>query len=240
MSLSYLDEINPCFPDSALALDDPNGLLAVGGNLEPSTLIAAYQRGIFPWFTEDQMILWWSPCPRTILAPKELHLGRSTRKSLKKNRLRVTVDQCFNDVMLNCAHIDRPEQDGTWINHQMLEAYNDLHKQGIAHSIEVWDEHNLVGGLYGINLGRAFFGESMFSKTSGASKVAFTTLASQLKQWDFELIDCQVYTEYLASFGAIEVDRNEFESRLSKAVNHPYFDWKENWNMPELGIGGLI
>ncbi len=218
------------FPNTALAMEEPNGLLAVGGDLSQKRLLAAYSKGIFPWYSDGQPILWWSPSPRMILIPQEIHIGRSNKKLFKNSDLLVTVDTAFEQVMIACADIPRTGQDGTWITDEMLDAYSELHSAGHAHSIEVWDQDNLVGGLYGIALGKAFFGESMFSLQSGASKLGFMTLVKNLVIWNYSVIDCQVYTDYLATFGAKNVARETFENILSDAIqdsNTP--DWKNNW-----------
>ncbi len=207
------------FPDTASALTDPDGLLAVGGDLSVDRLLCAYRQGIFPWYSEGQPILWWSPSPRTILIPDELYLGRSNRKLFNKAPFTVKVNTAFQDVITRCAETPRADQDGTWIMPEMIEAYCDLNEAGHAHSIEAWQDDELVGGLYGVSVGKAFFGESMFSLKSGASKFAFMSLVKALQKWNFQLIDCQIYTDYLASFGAHEVPRNEFEHRLREAVS---------------------
>lgn len=238
--LVWLDELGVDFPPTQTALDDPNGLLAVGGALTLPRLRNAYRQGIFPWYSEGQPILWWSPSPRMNLQPEQLHLGRSTRKLLRKKLFSVTVDECFDEVMEHCAMVKRKHEDGTWITDEILEAYQELHRHGLAHSIEAWQDGTLVGGLYGVCVGKAFFGESMFSLVSGASKVAFSLLALQLKEWNFHLIDCQIYTEYLASFGAQELAREDFEAILERAVTleHPQ-DWKAQWTLPEFGPDSL-
>lgn len=218
------------FPDTSLAMEDPNGLLAVGGDLSTQRLLCAYSKGIFPWFSEDQPILWWSPSPRMILIPQKVHIGRSNKKLFKNSKLHVTVDSAFEHVMLACADIPRTGQDGTWITDEMLDAYSELHHAGHAHSVEVWNQGNLVGGLYGISMGKAFFGESMFSLESGASKLAFMTLVKNLVIWNYTLIDCQVYTDHLATFGATNVARETFEIILSEAIQAPNTPhWKNNW-----------
>ncbi len=209
------------FPNTASALTDPDGLLAVGGDLSVERLLCAYRQGIFPWYSEGQPILWWSPSPRTILIPDKLHLGRSNRKLFNKAPFTIKVNHAFRQVIEHCAAAPRADQDGTWIMPEMIEAYCDLHKAGHAHSIEAWQDEQLVGGLYGVSVGKAFFGESMFSLSSGASKFAFMSLVKTLQKWDFQLIDCQIYTDYLASFGAQEVPREEFEQRLDSAVSYP-------------------
>lgn len=217
-ALAWLDEQLLEFPDTSQALSDPDGLLAVGGDLSPERLLQAYTRGIFPWFSDGQPILWWSPNPRTVVLPTELHIGRSVRKLLKRNFFKITMDSAFHQVIQQCATISRNGEDGTWITEEMLQAYLDLHNAGFAHSVEAWQDGQLVGGLYGIALGKVFFGESMFSRISGASKVAFVNLVKQLQLWQFELIDCQMKTEYLISFGAKEISREQFESKLTQAI----------------------
>lgn len=234
--LPWLDDDGTDFPPTASALIDPNGLLAVGGELTLPRLKAAYTQGIFPWFSDGQPVLWWTPSPRMVLIPEALHLGRSTRKLIRKRLFRVTVDQCFPDVIAHCANIKRSHEDGTWITDDIISAYCQLHDHGIAHSVEAWQGETLVGGLYGVCIGRAFFGESMFSLTSGASRVAFSVLACQLKRWDFKLIDCQIHTDYLASFGASEIDRESFEALLAKATQITHSsNWQERWDIPAFG-----
>lgn len=218
------------FPDTSFALEDPNGLLAVGGDLSSERILTAYSKGIFPWYSDGQPILWWSPNPRMILIPSEIHIGRSNKKLFKNSKHTVTVDTAFERVMEACAEIPRTDQDGTWITDEMLEAYSRLHKEGHAHSVEVWNNGDLVGGLYGIAMGKAFFGESMFSLESGASKLGFMTLVKNLVIWNYSLIDCQVYTDYLATFGAKNVARETFNFILSSSLqdlNAP--SWKKTW-----------
>ena len=225
------------FPDIDLALEDPDGLLAVGGDLSPERIINAYMQGVFPWFEEGQPILWWSPNPRMVLFPKDLHISRSLRKTLRKQIFTVTTDQEFEKVMLGCA-ASRQGQHGTWITPEMHKAYLNLHRLGVAHSVESWFEGQLVGGLYGLAIGKLFFGESMFCQKTDASKVAFTTLVQRLQQLDYELIDCQVFTHHLASLGAIELPRSEFRQYLLKHYgkiqgskpfpNHPETQWFGN------------
>lgn len=195
------------FPHPSLANED--GLLAVYGDLSPERLLHAYCNGIFPWYSEDEPILWWSPDPRFILYPKDIKISHSMKKILKKNVFKVTFDTCFKDVISNCADV-RKETTGTWITEEMQAAYCKLHEFGFAHSVEVWFEDELVGGLYGLSIGKCFFGESMFSTVSNASKVAFITLCNVLREREYLLIDCQVYTEHLESLGAISIDRAHF------------------------------
>lgn len=197
------------FPDVNLALREPDGLLAVGGDLSTKRILSAYRHGIFPWYSDEQPILWWSPDPRTVLFPDALKVSRSLRKTLNQQRFRVTLDQDFNTVILACAE-PRADSNGTWITREMTDAYCRLHAEGAAHSVECWDDDRLVGGLYGVAIGRVFFGESMFSRESDASKVAFCHLVRQLQAWSFGLIDCQVYSGHLASLGAEEIPRRRF------------------------------
>ena len=204
------------FPPPELADDD--GLLAVGGDLSINRLVLAYSMGIFPWYSDDAPILWWSPDPRPVIFPKRLKVPHTLKQTMKKGVFRITTNTAFEDVIKNCAIINRKGQDGTWINHDMIEAYIRLHKAGYAHSVEAWDGDELAGGLYGIMLGKAFFGESMFAKKSDASKVAFVTYALTLAEKDFELIDCQVTTAHMKRFGAVEIPRAEFMAHLKKAL----------------------
>jgi len=207
------------FPPPELAEDD--GMLAVGGDLSVERLVLAYSMGIFPWYSEGYPILWWSPDPRLILVPQELKVSRSLRQRMKKSLYTITMNQAFAEVIAQCAKVPRKEEDGTWITQEMIDAYIRLHKAGYAHSVEAWDSEGLAGGLYGVILGRAFFGESMFAKRSDASKTAFTTLAEKLAAEGFELIDCQVTTAHLLRFGAREVPRSSFLTMLKKATFFP-------------------
>lgn len=204
------------FPPPELA--DDEGLLAVGGDLSVDRLVLAYSMGIFPWYSDQYPLLWWSPDPRLVIFPKELKVARSLRQTIKKGIYQVTTDTAFEDVIRNCATISRKGEEGTWITDEMIDAYIRLHKAGYAHSIEAWDGGELAGGLYGIIMGRAFFGESMFAKKSDASKVAFAVFAVKLAEKGFELIDCQVTTEHMKRFGAREISRAEFMKRLKKAL----------------------
>jgi leucyl/phenylalanyl-tRNA---protein transferase len=208
------------FPPLEAALLRPNGLLAVGGDLSPSRLIEAYRHGIFPWFNEGEPILWWSPDPRMVLLPQELKISRSLRKTLKRGNYEIRADSAFKQVMEACA-APRGEHTGTWIHAEMIAAYGRLHEMGMAHSMETWIEGELVGGLYGVGQGKMFFGESMFSRVSDASKIAFVHLVAQLQRWGFEMIDCQMKTEHLASLGAREISRNEFRQKLKELVHYP-------------------
>ena len=196
------------FPDVTEA--DRDGILAVGGDLSPERLILAYQSGIFPWFDSDDPILWWAPHQRMVLFPDELVVSKSMRSILRKEIFTVTFNKDFRGVISNCSQIRRNGQRGTWITSEMIEAYVKLHELGFAKSVEVWQNNELVGGLYGIDLGHVFCGESMFSKVSNASKVAFITLVENLKIRKYKLIDCQVHNDHLESLGAREIDRAEF------------------------------
>ncbi len=205
----------PRFPDTASAQTDPNGLLAAGGQLNQQWLLAAYRRGIFPWFNENEPILWWTPAPRTVLFPSELHISRSFHKFLNKSPYRITRNQRFRDVMQACAE-PRSGQQGSWITPLMLDAYQQLFESGYAESLECWDENQvLVGGLYGVRLGSVFFGESMFSRASNASKCCLKTLVDSA---EFDLIDCQMNTPYLISMGARDIERIEFENLLERFI----------------------
>lgn len=208
------------FPPVEQATADPNGLLAAGGDLSVARLVEAYGNGIFPWFNEGQPILWWSPDPRMVLFPSELKVSRSLAKTLRNSRFEVRADTAFRDVIQSCR-MRRRDQAGTWITAPMVEAYCELHRAGVAHSVETWLDAELVGGLYGVALGRAFFGESMFTRATDASKVALVTLVRQLERWGFEMVDCQMNTAHLASFGAREIARAEFTRRLRELIHYP-------------------
>jgi leucyl/phenylalanyl-tRNA---protein transferase len=207
------------FPPPELA--DETGLLAVGGDLSPRRLLLAYSLGIFPWYGEDLPILWHSPDPRMVLEPDRIVVSRSLRKEMRRGRFRVRLDSAFEQVIRGCAETPRPDQDGTWITAEMFDAYVELYRLGYAHSAEAWLGDELVGGLYGVSLGRAFFGESMFSRASDASKVAFVALVDQLRRWRIDLIDCQVHTEHMARFGAEQWPRPRFLRGLAAALEHP-------------------
>ncbi|MGC3997747.1 MAG: leucyl/phenylalanyl-tRNA--protein transferase [Anaeromyxobacter sp.] len=209
----------PVFPDPSDA--DPDGLLAVGGDLSPKRLLTAYAEGIFPWYSGDSPILWWSPDPRLVLEPAALHVPRSLRRTMKQGRFRFTADTAFGQVIRRCAARERPGQDGTWITDEMVEAYDQLHALGAAHAFEAWDDEGLAGGLYGVSLGAAFFGESMFADRPDASKAAFVTAVEWLAAQGIGLVDCQVKTEHLQRFGAREVPRAEFLRRLAEALERP-------------------
>jgi len=209
----------PVFPPPGDA--EPDGLLAVGGDLSPERLVAAYAAGIFPWYADDQPILWWSPDPRLVLRPGWLHLSRSLQRTLRRGTYRVRADTAFAEVIGRCAAARRPGQRGTWIVPDMVEAYLRLHRLGLAHSFEAWQEERLVGGLYGVSLGGAFFGESMFADRPDASKVAFASAVTWLAGQGIDLVDCQVRTEHLARFGAREVPRAVFLADLAAALTRP-------------------
>lgn len=213
----WLDPLSPvnAFPDIELALEEPDGLLAVGGDLSVNRLLSAYSRGIFPWYNDDQPILWWSPNPRAVLYPGQLKISRSMKKRLRKQEYRITLDQDFAAVIQHCA-APRSSQAGTWIIAEMQQAYLKLHERGYAHSVEAWDGEELVGGLYGISIGKMFFGESMFSRRTDASKVAFIHLVRQLQAWGYPLIDCQVSSEHLTTLGAIEISRRDFRQQVEQ------------------------
>jgi leucyl/phenylalanyl-tRNA--protein transferase len=216
--IPWLDNNAP-FPQPARALTEPNGLLAAGGDLSAGRLIDAYRNGIFPWYSADQPLLWWSPDPRMVLVPAELKISRSLGKRLHKRDFEIRVDTTFESVMRACA-APRDGHDGTWITDDMVAAYTDLHRRGLAHSVETWINGKLAGGLYGVALGRMFYGESMFTRATDASKIALAHLARQLERWQFGLIDCQMKTSHLASFGAREIPRSEFVRQLKVLVNY--------------------
>lgn len=207
-------DANAPFPPTAWALRRPNGLLAWGGGLEPDRLLRAYRHGIFPWYSEDEPILWWTPDPRCVLIPGQVHLSSRTRRRFNSDCYRVTADTAFASVMAGCAE-PRNGVAGTWITAELTAAYVELHARGFTHSVEVWQDQQLVGGIYGMALGEVFFGESMFSRAVDASKIALVALCQQLQQWSFGLLDCQVTNPHLLSMGAMEIPRSEFESRIA-------------------------
>ncbi len=215
MPLPILDPSDPDqdFPAIDTALTEPDGLLAIGGCLSSQRLIKAYHQGIFPWYSPGEPILWWSPNPRLVLFPEKLRASRSLRKTIRKAQYTITFDQAFPQVMQYCA-APRADDAGTWITEEMYQAYTQLHQQGLAHSVEAWFDNELVGGLYGVAIGRVFFGESMFHRKTDASKVAFYHLVLQLSDWGYQLIDCQVHTDHLTRLGAQEIDRQEFTTLL--------------------------
>lgn len=219
------------FPDVRRALRHPNGLLAIGGDLSPQRLINAYRRGIFPWFSTGEPILWWSPDPRTVLFPGDIRISRSLNKRLRRRQFSATIDRAFEAVIHACAaprrlrgreeELDADAANDTWILPEMIDAYTDLHRLGIAHSVEVWEGVALVGGLYGVAIGRVFFGESMFSHATDASKVALVHLCQALSGRGFELVDCQMRTDHLLSLGALELPRSEFIAWLDHCYTNP-------------------
>jgi leucyl/phenylalanyl-tRNA--protein transferase len=218
---------NDHFPPVERALAEPNGLLAAGADLSPPRLLDAYRNGIFPWYSEGQPPLWWSPNPRMVLIPAELKLARSLRKRIARRDYEVRTDTAFEAVIRACA-APRAGQEGTWITEDMVAAYTQLHAAGYAHSVETWMGGELAGGLYGVAIGRAFFGESMFTAVPDASKIALAHLVRQLERLGFGMIDCQMRTEHLARFGAREIPRAAFTRKLAELVNYPQTerDWR--------------
>jgi leucyl/phenylalanyl-tRNA--protein transferase len=222
------------FPPVETALREPNGLLAMGGDLSPERLLDAYRHGIFPWFNPGEPILWWSPDPRMVLVPDEIRVTRSLAKRIRNSGFEVRLDTAFTEVMRACAE-PREGAGGTWISPAMIAAYTRLHQAGYAHSVETWHDGRLVGGLYGVAIGRMFYGESMFSREPDASKVALVRLTRQLQQWEFGLIDCQMETAHLASLGARTLPRTAFTAKLAELVNLPHRSgpWTFDINAPD-------
>ncbi len=214
------DDPSAPFPPTERALDEPNGLLAAGGDLSPERLLNAYRQGIFPWYSEGNPILWWSPAPRCVLFPPEVYLSRRTRRRFNSGAYRVTLNTAFDEVVSACAQ-PRDGEPGTWITREMRSAYRVLHQLGHAHSLEVWRDGTLAGGIYGLLLGSVFFGESMFSGQTDGSKIALVALCRELERSGVELLDCQVANPHLFSMGAREIGRNEFESELRRLVDRP-------------------
>ena len=216
-------------PDPSCAWPDPNGLLAAGADLSAARLLEAYGQGIFPWYSEGQPVLWWSPDPRMVLYLDEFRVSRSlaqrVRGMRREGRWRVTLDACFERVMRECA-MPRPQADGTWITREIAAAYGELHRIGAAHSVEVWDGERLGGGLYGVSIGRMFFGESMFTRVPDASKVALFALVQLLRRLGFRVIDCQQNTRHLASLGAREISRATFLQQVAELIRQPGPDWR--------------
>ena len=198
----------------------PEGLLAIGGDLCPDRILSAYRKGIFPWFSGNQPILWWSPDPRAVLLPSKILISRSLKKNIRNRGFIITTDQAFVDVVKECAK-DREQQKGTWITKEMRDAYTALHSWGHAHSVETWQNGELVGGLYGISIGKAFFGESMFARVTDSSKTALVGLSSLLTTWEYHFIDCQVRSSHLDSLGAKCIPRNQFSKMLERAIRAP-------------------
>lgn len=223
------DEIVFPHPEEA----NENGILGVGGDLSPERLLLAYENGIFPWFNEGDPIMWWSPDPRFVLFPSQVKISKSMRSYFNQKKYRTTYDTEFEAVIRNCQNIKRQGQSGTWLTEDMIDAYIDLHDMGFAHSVEVWDHNNkLVGGLYGVCLGKCFFGESMFAKKSNASKFGFISLCKELEKRQFKLIDCQQETDHLASMGAVTIPRKEFleileENKHEEILIEHWDDWAE-------------
>jgi len=229
----WLDPSDPHyrFPDVTQALTEPDGLLALGGDLSVARLVQAYQQGIFPWYSEGQPVLWWSPDPRFVLLPEQMHISRSLAKTLRKGRYQIRLDTAFRQVIDACANVTRSGQDGTWITDEMLDAYVSLHAAGYAHSVETWIDNKLAGGLYGVAIGGVFFGESMFSHASNASKIAFAHLGKLLSHYGYGLIDCQIATDHLQSFGATGIARTHFMTLLKQYLPLP--GYPGHWQLPE-------
>jgi leucyl/phenylalanyl-tRNA--protein transferase len=227
-SLVWIPEDAPVdsFPPAAQALEQPNGLLCAGGDLSAPRLLQAYRQGIFPWYGEDEPLLWWSPNPRTLISTESFHLSRSMQRFLKQHPYTLSIDRDFHAVIDACA-APRASSPETWITEEMREAYSALHYHGYAHSLEVWENEELVGGIYGVNVGAAFCGESMFSRRSNTSKLALWTLLQQLQRWQFSLFDCQLWNDHLASLGAFEVSREDYLNQLKTAQQiQPSANWQ--------------
>lgn len=222
--IPFLGPADP-FPPVEQALDQPDGLLAAGGTLTTRRLVEAYRQGIFPWFNEGDPVLWWSPDPRTVLVPSRIHVSHSLKKRLKKAAFLITIDAAFARVLDGCA-APRPQDSGTWLTPAMRRAYTALHTAGLAHSVEVWMDGELAGGIYGVAIGRMYFGESMFSRRTDASKIAMTRLAAQLDRWRFPLIDCQLETDHLRSLGAESMPRRKFVRAVERLVKQPPPSWQ--------------
>ncbi len=226
MNISWLTDDCEDFPSVDNALEEPNGLLAAGGDLSTKRLINAYSNGIFPWYDDDQPILWWSPNPRAIIIPSQLHCSKSPKKTIRKSMLTYTFDKAFTDVIGRCGAV-REHNQGTWITEEMRDAYTELHYQGHANSIEIWDEQELVGGRYGVAIGKVFFGESMFSLQANASKMAMLAIGKHLDECGYKLIDCQVESDHLFTMGAVLITRDNFIQSLRNLVDatadkHPW------------------
>ena len=238
LSLYWLDPRNPRepFPPGECALRDPDGLIAVGGDLSVSRLLLAYRHGIFPWFNPDEPILWWTPDPRAVIYPEQLHVSRSLRRAARRDDYAVTLDRAFMRVVNACAE---GRSEGTWLGPAMRQAYTELFRRGYAHSIEVWREGELIGGLYGIALGKVFFGESMFSRASNGSKLAMLWLCRQLQAWNFALLDCQVASPHLERMGISRISRKQFERILDSAIDDapaPDGSWTFDIDAPSDGL----
>jgi len=218
MPVFYLTDEH-IFPPPHLA--EKEGLLAVGGDLSQDRLLLAYRMGIFPWYSNEEPILWWSPDPRLVLYPEEIRISKTLKKVIKKDKFEITLDQAFESVIHACAQIRVENNEGTWIGRDMIKAYKKLHEAGYGHSVEAWHKGELAGGLYGVSLGKSFFGESMFTRISNASNVAFVKLVEYLTALSFDMIDCQVRTEHMIRFGAREISRNLFLQQLKESVGEP-------------------
>lgn len=218
MELPWVDRLNPVFPPPGSALTDPDGLLAVGGNLSPDTLLKAYRQGIFPWFDSSQPILWWSPSQRAVLFPGEAHVSRSLRRTLRREPFAIATNTVFDSVITSCAE-PRAKSPDTWITPAMAAAYSSLHRQGLAHSVECWLDGDLVGGLYGVQVGGVFCGESMFSRVRDASKAVFAVLSGTLADAGFDLIDCQLENPHLSSLGTVTINRERFLQILENSAD---------------------
>lgn len=231
LDIPCLDDMpDTAFPPTDTALNFPSGLLAWGGSLSPQRLIEAYRRGIFPWYSEGEPVLWWTPSPRCVLYPPNVYISKRTRQKLRQGAFRLSADTAFGKVIAHCA-ATRPERPSTWITDDMQAAYNALFKRGVAHSVEAWQGETLVGGIYGLAIGRMFFGESMFSLATDASKLALVTLCRQLDAWRFGPMDCQVPNAHLHRMGAVEVEREEFEAQLHRftAQAGPEGSWRDQF-----------
>jgi leucyl/phenylalanyl-tRNA--protein transferase len=226
------------FPDPEHA--DDSGLIAVGGDLHPMRLLRGYAMGIFPWYSEGQPILWHSPDPRFVLELDRLHVGRTLRQTLRRRPYRLSLDEAFTDVIECCSAVYRPGQDGTWITRSMVDGYTKLHRLGFAHSVEAWEDEELVGGLYGVSLGGVFFGESMFAVAPDASKVGLVALVRQLQAWGFDMVDSQVRTDHLARFGATNIPRSDYLARLRTGLGTATRQgrWSFEGDPIELALGG--
>jgi len=218
MQLAVLDAQNPQFPDPNTALEDPDGLLAAGGNLEPKTLLSAYYQGIFPWYSQGDPLLWWSPSVRCLIKPEELHISKSLKKLIRQKDFTISFDQSFEAVITACSRADTDQE--TWIDQKMIDAYSELHQLGHAHSVEVWRDNMLIGGAYGVAIGAVFCGESMFSRQPNSSKIALAYLSKHLINKGFNWIDCQLETDHLLSMGAQLLSRDKFLQLLQNNRNH--------------------
>jgi leucyl/phenylalanyl-tRNA--protein transferase len=229
------------FPASIQALAVPNGLLAWGGDLHSERLLNAYRAGIFPWYTENQPLLWWSPAPRCVIFPADVHVSKRTRRRYNSGQYTLSADKDFAGVIQACAQ-NRGDMAGTWITSGMLDAYSDLHRRGHAHSIEAWQDDRLAGGIYGLAIGSVFFGESMFTRQTDAGKIALIALCKQLERWSFGMLDCQLSNPHLMRMGAVEIPRQEFEQRLAEGVSEtrPAGVWTKVFNPdPRWDPGGI-